>query len=73
MAEQHYWGGNTDRGSSSAAIVSRQSVSSGIDLGDFTSFEYLAIELKAESSELIVTLHRPFASSLHFEFNITEL
>ena len=46
------------KGGGIAAIFPTQFVCNGIDLGEFTSFEYLALELKAELLS-IITLCRP--------------
>lgn len=47
------------RGGGIAAIISTQLVSSDIDLGKFSPFKYLAVELKTELSVLSVTLYWP--------------
>lgn len=49
----------TGKGEGMQPFFSTQFVCNDIDLSEFTSFEYLALELKAELSGLIITLHLP--------------
>ena len=61
------------RGGGSAAIVSTHFVCDDIHLGEFTCFEYLALELKAELSVLIITLYQPPRYSSLFLQELSEL
>ncbi len=56
-----------------ADIFSTQFVYNDSDLGEFTSFEYFALELKAELSVLIITLYRPPRYSSLFLQEFSEL
>lgn len=47
------------RGGGVAAIFSSQLMFKTTELGDFTSMEYLAMELKAESAVLVIIYHPP--------------
>ena len=61
------------KGGGIAAIFSAQYVCRDIDLGEFRSFEYLALELKAELSVLIITVYRPPKYSSLFLQEFSEL
>lgn len=52
-----------ERGGGMAAVFSNQFSCTEIDLGTFSSFEYLAIVLKADPVVFILTLYRPTKQS----------
>ena len=61
------------KGGGIAAIFYAQYVCRDIDLGEFRAFEYLALELKAELSVLIITVYRPPKYSSLFLQEFSEL
>ena len=63
MAEQHYWHSNNDRDLSSKPWVSQSC--NNIELVELKPFEYLAVELKAKLSVLIITVYH---QSIHRYF-----